>query len=56
MVQSSDNHVTVYYSTQVADFADMFVLVCSMKQLVSHLPTGWPHDHGLTNVEAMVKM
>ena len=35
---------------------DMFVLVCSVRcALVSHLPTGWPHDHGPTNVRAMVK-
>ena len=31
MRQSRDSHETVYYSTPVADFADMFVLVCSMK-------------------------
>ena len=33
--------------------ADMFVLVCSV--YASHLPTGWPHDHGPTYVGAMVK-
>ena len=26
-----------------------------VSQSVSHLPTGWPHDHGPTNVRAMVK-
>ena len=34
---------------------DMFVLVCSMKQSVSHVPTGWPQENGPTNVGAMVK-
>ena len=33
---------------------NIFVLVCSMKQSVSE-PTGWPHDHGPTNIGAMVK-
>ena len=33
----------------------MFVLVFSVRWSVSHAPTGWPHDHGLTNVGAMVK-
>ena len=28
----------------------------SSVQLDGHLPTGWPHDHSLTNFEAMVKM
>ena len=32
MRQSRDSHETVYYSTPVADFADMFVLVRSMKR------------------------
>ena len=33
--KSRDSHETVYYSTPVAGFADMFVLVCSMKRLVT---------------------
>ena len=46
--KSFDSHETVYYSTPVADLADTSVLVCSVRGLsVSHLPTGWPHDHGL---------
>ena len=32
--------------TPNADFADMFVLVCSIKWSVSNGPNGWPHDHG----------
>ena len=53
------------YSTRLAEHAvhrlrrcpgwDMFVLVCSVRWSVSHLPTGWPHDHGPTNVRAMEK-
>ena len=35
---------------------DMFVLVCSVNLLLSDPPTGWPHDHGPTNVGAMVKI
>ena len=33
-------------------------LFCSRlfnERLLSHIPTGWPHDHSPTNVEAMVK-
>ena len=26
-----------------------------VNESVSHPPTGWPHDHGMTNVGAMVK-
>ena len=51
MRQSWDNHETVYYSTPVADLADMSVLVC----LVSQNPNGWPQGHGPTNVGVMVK-
>ena len=31
--------------------------VCSrlFNEMMSDLPTGWPHDHGPTNVGAMVK-
>ena len=49
MIQSGDNHETVYYSTPVADFADMFVLVCSLDD---HLPGNrvaawpWPSAYG----------
>ena len=36
---------------------DMFVLVCSVRcDSVSDPPTEWPHDHGPTNVAAMVKI
>ena len=46
--QSGDSHDTVYYSTPVAGFSDMSVLVCSVRdQSISDVPTGWPHDHGL---------
>ena len=34
---------------------DMFVLVCSVKRLLSDVLNGWPHDHGPTNAGAMVK-
>ena len=35
----------------------MFVLVCLSMNEVSHLPTGWPHGHGLQpTVMAMAKM
>ena len=37
----------------VADLADMFVLVCKF-ETISHPLNGWPHDHGPTNVGAMV--
>ena len=30
-------------------------LFSSVQIEVGHLPTGWPHDHGPTNVGAMVK-
>ena len=35
---------------------DMFVLVCSVIWLLSDVLNGWPHDHGPTNVGAMVKI
>ena len=43
MRQSCESHEKVYYSTPVADFGDMFVLVCSMKWLMSH-----PFNPGIT--------
>ena len=39
MRQSWDSHETVYYSTPVAGFADMSVLVCSVRWLVSQWVT-----------------
>ena len=33
----------------------MSVIVCALIELLSHLPTGWQHDNGPTNVGAMVK-
>ena len=47
------------YSTMFAEHDnhqpgwDMFVLVCSLD--APYHPNGWPHDHGPTNVEAIVK-
>ena len=58
MRQSWDSHETVNYSTPVADFVDMFVLVCSMKcKWVSQ----WPSNRVATRpwlafqAKAMVK-
>ena len=55
MIQSWGNNETVYSFTLVADLADMFVLVCSLRWLLSHPLNGWPHDHGPTNIGVMVK-
>ena len=44
-----------YYSTPVADLADMFLLVCTF-ETIAHPLNGWPHDHGPTNVGAKVQI
>ena len=45
------------YSTMLADhFEGMLVLVCSAKYWESEILKEWHHDHGLTNIGAMVKI
>ena len=46
---SSTAYCLPYYSTQVVDLADTFVLVCSPLN-------GCQHDNGVTNVGAMIKI
>ena len=50
------SYSTTFTENAVHCLRRWFVLVCSVRgQSVSHPPTGWPHDHGPTNVEPMGK-